>query len=768
MATKRSKYLRGRRIDPRPLAGSESAADLIDETFLAYNAARLREACQLFTRKMLEPDVTVGLSITGALTPAGLGISALIPLMRAGFVDWIITTGANLYPDTHFGIGLSLHQGNTAVSDVVLREEEVVRIYDIFFDYSVLLDTDAFFRRVIEGEEFQRTMSTAEFHHLCGRYVRERERKLGLEYKSLLAAAYEFGVPLYTSSPGDSSIGMNVAAKALQGNRLAFDPSLDVNETAAIVLAAKRGAIHGRGDRGRKHGGKSAVFILGGGSPKNFMLQTEPQIQEVLGIDERGHDYFLQVTDARPDTGGLCVAQGTYIDLPRDLSQFPAGVPVESLVGAAGFHVYSYDHEQKKIGLSEVEKVWRTGEQEVWRLRFGWFTGARKEKYKEAELLATPDHLIMLSNGSYKPLRALRAGEGIKAFNTSYSVDGYRQIGLGAGKTIPEHRYLLEFRLGRKLEPHEVAHHLDHNHLNNNFDNLAPEHYRTHVANHRRLEWQRKTAEERRQWREFHRQRMESGVARQLSRKFWGSLSPAELAEYKEKKRRETLDADPAVQQYRRRRAREWFGQLPEGEQARRRAEIGRQTQERWQNFDARERAAWGEKFRLEGNPRFKHEVDEERVRAALVESGGRIGRACELLLVDWRTLDRRLKMYGITRDEIRLRYADNHKVVSVGPTGIAVPVYDMTVKRTRNFVANGIVVHNSGATPGEAVSWGKVDPERLPDAVVCYVDSTVALPLITSYALARHEPRPLKRLYERRGELMSLLLAEYEKSERR
>ncbi|HVF57008.1 MAG TPA: deoxyhypusine synthase [Pyrinomonadaceae bacterium] len=305
MAKKKSKFLQGRRIDPRPIGRDVALADLIDETYLAYNAGRLREACQLFAQKMLEPDTTVGLSVTGALTPAGLGISALIPLMRAGFIDWVITTGANLYHDTHFGIGLSLHQGNTSVSDIVLREEEVVRIYDIFFDYSVLLDTDAFFRRIIEGEEFQRPMSTAEFHNLCGKYVRERERKLGLESKSMLAAAYEFGVPLYTSSPGDSSIGMNVAAKALQGNKLAFDPSLDVNETAAIVLAAKRGAIHGRGDRGTKHGGKSAVFILGGGSPKNFMLQTEPQIQEVLGIDERGHDYFLQITDARPDTGGL-------------------------------------------------------------------------------------------------------------------------------------------------------------------------------------------------------------------------------------------------------------------------------------------------------------------------------------------------------------------------------------------------------------------------------------------------------------------------------
>ncbi|HEU0302692.1 MAG TPA: deoxyhypusine synthase, partial [Longimicrobium sp.] len=260
---------------------------------LAYNAGRLREGCQLFVQRMLEPDTTVGMTLTGAMTPAGLGMSSLIPLMELGFVDWIISTGANLYHDTHFGIGLELRQGNPHVSDVVLRDEEVVRIYDIFFDYSVLLDTDAFFRHIIASDEFQRPMSTAEFHYLCGRYVSAREQELGIGRKSLLAAAYEHAVPIYTSSPGDSSIGMNVAAKALQGNKLMFDVNADVNETAAIVLDAKR------------RGGKSAIWILGGGSPKNFALQTEPQIQEVMGIDERGHDYFLQVTDARPDTGGL-------------------------------------------------------------------------------------------------------------------------------------------------------------------------------------------------------------------------------------------------------------------------------------------------------------------------------------------------------------------------------------------------------------------------------------------------------------------------------
>ena len=287
------KFLDGARIDPTPIAGAMTVKQLIDGTFQAYNAARLREACQLFTSKMLENDVTVGMTLTGALTPAGLGMSALIPLIQNGFVDWIISTGANLYHDTHYGIGLSMHRGNPQTSDVVLRDHGVVRIYDIFFDYDVLLSTDAFFREVITAPEFQSSMSTAEFHYKVGKYVHAREEVLGQGTKSLLSAAYLAAVPIYTSSPGDSSIGMNVAAKALEGNKLAFDVSRDVNETAAIVLAAKRG------------GGKSGIFILGGGSPKNFALQTEPQIQEVLGIEEKGHDYFMQFTDARPDTGGL-------------------------------------------------------------------------------------------------------------------------------------------------------------------------------------------------------------------------------------------------------------------------------------------------------------------------------------------------------------------------------------------------------------------------------------------------------------------------------
>lgn len=281
------------KINPVPMPMEISVVDLIDNYFTAYNSARLREICQLLSREVLREGVTVGVSLSGAMTPAGFGVSVLAPLIRHGLIDWMISTGANLYHDMHYGLGFELYKGNPFLDDVKLRQESTIRIYDIVFGYDVLLETDAFIRKILQAEPFQKRMGTAEFHHLLGKYVREVEKQVGVKHSCLLATAYEYGVPIYTSSPGDSSIGMNVAALALEGSKLMLDPSIDVNETAAIAYCA------------REAEGKSAAVIIGGGSPKNFLLQTQPQIHEVLGLEERGHDYFIQFTDARPDTGGL-------------------------------------------------------------------------------------------------------------------------------------------------------------------------------------------------------------------------------------------------------------------------------------------------------------------------------------------------------------------------------------------------------------------------------------------------------------------------------
>lgn len=283
----------GRKLQPKPMPAGLSVVDLVDNYFAAYNAARLRESCLIFADKIAQPGVTVGLTISGAMTPTGMGYALITPLIEAGLVDWIISTGANLYHDIHYSLGYELFNVNPNTDDRQLREDHVIRIYDILFDQKVLLESDAFLRKVMKAPEFQKKMGTAELHHLLGKYVREAEDQLGGAHRSILSSAYAAGVPIYTSSPGDSTLGMNVAALRLAGYEVQFDVERDVNETTAIVYDAK------------VNGGESAVVILGGGSPKNFALQTEPQIQEVLAIPEKGHDYFLQFTDARADTGGL-------------------------------------------------------------------------------------------------------------------------------------------------------------------------------------------------------------------------------------------------------------------------------------------------------------------------------------------------------------------------------------------------------------------------------------------------------------------------------
>jgi deoxyhypusine synthase len=287
-------YLSGPRIFPHQITGKEKGVDLIDNAFCAYNAARMREACHLYVKKMLKANVCVGMSLAGALTPAGLGKSAIVPLINAGFVDWIVSTGANLYHDLHFAFNLELHMGTHHIDDADLRKNNVVRIYDILLSYTdCLLATDRIIREILSKDEFQREMSTAEFHYKIGKYAARAEEKNGIKNVSVLAAAYRAEVPIYSSAPGDSGLGMHVAENSLRDFGTRLIPSIDVNETAAIVYGAKRAK------------GKSAVILIGGGSPKNFLLQTEPHIQEILHIPDVGHDYFLQMTDARADTGGL-------------------------------------------------------------------------------------------------------------------------------------------------------------------------------------------------------------------------------------------------------------------------------------------------------------------------------------------------------------------------------------------------------------------------------------------------------------------------------
>jgi deoxyhypusine synthase len=295
-------YLSGKRVLPQPITNHSDMASVIDNMD-AYNGGRLRAACQLMRDKYSPENVTIGVSIAGALIPAGLGRSTIIPLMNHGFVDWLVSTGANMYHDLHFAFDMPLFRGSHNVDDADLRDKGVTRIYDILFDYEdVLMATDRILRRIMLRPEFQKEMGTREFYHHLGRVINDYEQKNNLGEVSVLAAAYRNGIPVFTSSPGDSTIGMNVAGLELLAEasdlrdhfKLTINPSIDVNDSTAIILNAKK-----------YENGKTGVLLIGGGSPKNFLLQTEPQIQEVLMIPEAGQDYDINITDARPDTGGL-------------------------------------------------------------------------------------------------------------------------------------------------------------------------------------------------------------------------------------------------------------------------------------------------------------------------------------------------------------------------------------------------------------------------------------------------------------------------------
>ncbi len=283
-----SDLLGGRSIEPLQLGGNETVAKMIDEVFAGsgFNARRLAEGAQLYA-KMIAENATIALTIAGAMTPIGMS-GVFISLIENGFVDFIVSTGANLYHDLHRPFDLPMVQGSPDVDDNQLGDAGVARIYDVFIgDDDTLMATDKVILEAARSLDTTKPFSTAALHHRLGQLVAERAPH---PEKSLLATAAEREVPIYTSSPGDSSIGMNLIVPHLFDGPVHLNPLLDVIETAAIVRDADR----------------NGVVEIGGGSPKNFYLQTQPTLHQILlDKSKSGHDYFLQLTTDSPHWGGL-------------------------------------------------------------------------------------------------------------------------------------------------------------------------------------------------------------------------------------------------------------------------------------------------------------------------------------------------------------------------------------------------------------------------------------------------------------------------------
>jgi len=285
----RDALLSGQAIEPLKVEGGQQVVDLIEKIYAhsGFNARRLADACRIYCR-MLEDRTTVALTMAGAMTPIGMS-GPIIELIRNGFVDFIISTGANIYHDLPRPFDLPMVQGHWAVDDNALAEEGVARIYDVFITEDESLDvTDEVFRNALMTIPADTPISTAQLHHHLGRVFGQVAPH---PEKSFLVAAAEHDVPVYTSSPADSSVAIAAVVPYIHEHRILIDPMMDLMETTAIVWNAE----------------KNGVVELGGGSPKNFYLQTQPIIWMAFQKDlaSGGHDYFIQLTTDAPHWGGL-------------------------------------------------------------------------------------------------------------------------------------------------------------------------------------------------------------------------------------------------------------------------------------------------------------------------------------------------------------------------------------------------------------------------------------------------------------------------------
>lgn len=251
-----------------------------------YNARRLGEAARLFYR-MIDDDATICLTVAGAMTPIGYG-GIIKDLIDHGFVDWIVSTGANVYHDMHFAWNLPVKQGHHDVDDDILHKKNIVRIYDVYIKEDETLQAQDRIVQEMFARDRRDTMilTTAEISHMLGRYVKECSKSPD---RSFVASAYEHDVPVYISTFKDSSLALDLIPLRLEGRTVLIDAVREIVEQAAIVYNSER----------------NGALEIGGGVPKNTAQQTGPALDQILHMNHGGLDYIIQLTDARPDSGGL-------------------------------------------------------------------------------------------------------------------------------------------------------------------------------------------------------------------------------------------------------------------------------------------------------------------------------------------------------------------------------------------------------------------------------------------------------------------------------
>lgn len=292
----RKGFERSRNVHPVGITGKEAPADIIATMFPAYVGRQERTAFELM-RRSSQDDCATFMTMSGAMTPAGLHQSCLIPLIERGLVDCLTTTGANLYHDAHRIIGHRVREIDPNAGDLQYRLARIIRIYDLGFWEETLLETDKLFSALLLKPAYQKKMTTTELHYLLGRDIAKIEEALGVQSPSLLSTCWRYGVPIFSGAVQDGSIFLNIVKlKRLYGDK--FKLEIDVNDDV-FEMGAMQHHCFGTLEK------KMAIWILGGGVPKNYTLQGEPLLDQILGVPTHGFDFDVQFCVDPVDNGAL-------------------------------------------------------------------------------------------------------------------------------------------------------------------------------------------------------------------------------------------------------------------------------------------------------------------------------------------------------------------------------------------------------------------------------------------------------------------------------
>ncbi len=260
-----------------------SISELLDGMLkTGFQGRKLAESVQIWHKMLNENNITVFMGLSGAMVPAGMR-KVISYMIGKRMIDCLVSTGANLFHDSHEALGKNHYMGSHLADDEKLFDSGVDRIYDVFAVEEEFRAADNLIADFAE-EMGELSCSSREFVYLLGKKL----VGCGAAEDSIVVSAYRHNVPIFVPALSDSSIGIGLTIARRRGLKLEVDQIKDVDEITQIV----------------EKSGKTGVIYVGGGVPKNFIQQTEV-IASILGINTRGHDYAIQYTSDSPHWGGL-------------------------------------------------------------------------------------------------------------------------------------------------------------------------------------------------------------------------------------------------------------------------------------------------------------------------------------------------------------------------------------------------------------------------------------------------------------------------------